>query len=74
MSKALYEEAASKDKSIKLYEGEISVDGMYSHFCAQSEYYFVMGLGMWHSINIGESEENLEIVFNDAIEWILDRS
>lgn len=31
-------------------------------------------LGMWHSINIGESEENLVIVFNDAIEWILKRS
>ncbi|KAL3800806.1 hypothetical protein HJC23_001643 [Cyclotella cryptica] len=50
LSKALYEESPSSDKSIKLYEG------------------------FWHSINIGESDENLDIVFNDAIEWILKRS
>ncbi|EED92153.1 phospholipase [Thalassiosira pseudonana CCMP1335] len=30
--------------------------------------------GMWHSINIGESDENLDIVFRDAIDWILKRS
>mmetsp|Transcript_2935 Transcript_2935/g.5973 ORF Transcript_2935/g.5973 Transcript_2935/m.5973 type:complete len:141 (+) Transcript_2935:879-1301(+) len=50
LSKALYEESPSKDKSIKLYEG------------------------MWHSINIGESDENLQIVHQDAIDWILIRS
>lgn len=30
--------------------------------------------GMWHSINVGENDENLDIVFRDAIEWILERS
>ena len=50
LSQALYDEASSLDKAIKLYDG------------------------MWHSINIGESEENLERVFRDSIEWILKRS
>ena len=50
LSQALYDEAASSDKSIKLYDG------------------------MWHSINIGESDSNLEIVFRDSIQWILKRS
>ena len=50
LSQALYDEASSADKAIKLYDG------------------------MWHSINVGESDENLDIVFRDAIEWILKRS
>lgn len=50
LSQALYDEASSSDKAIKLYDG------------------------MWHSINIGESDENLDIVFRDSIEWILKRS
>jgi len=50
LSQALYDEASSTDKAIKLYDG------------------------MWHSINIGESDENLDIVFRDSIEWILKRS
>jgi len=50
LSQAMYDEASSVDKAIKLYDG------------------------MWHSINVGESDENLDIVFQDAIEWILKRS
>ena len=30
--------------------------------------------GMWHSINVGESDDNLERVFQDGIDWILRRS
>mmetsp|Transcript_29039 Transcript_29039/g.54557 ORF Transcript_29039/g.54557 Transcript_29039/m.54557 type:complete len:428 (-) Transcript_29039:502-1785(-) len=49
LSQALYDEACSKDKTIKLYEG------------------------MWHSMTNGEPDENIEKVFNDSIEWILER-
>lgn len=50
LSQALYDEASSTDKAIKLYDG------------------------MWHSINIGETDANLDKVFQDSIEWILKRS
>ena len=50
LSQALYDEAASKDKSIRLYEG------------------------MWHSLTGGEPPENVQKVFDDSIEWILERA
>ena len=30
--------------------------------------------GMWHALTAGEPEENAELVFNDSIEWILERA
>ena len=30
--------------------------------------------GMYHNLTAGETDENIEIVFNDAITWITDRS
>lgn len=30
--------------------------------------------GMWHALTCGEPDENVDIVFNDCIEWILERS
>lgn len=50
LSRALYEESKSKDKSIQLYEG------------------------MWHGLTSTEPDENIDLVFGDAIEWILART
>lgn len=50
LSQALYDEAKSVDKSIRLYEG------------------------MWHSLTGGESDENIQIVLDDSIAWILERA
>jgi len=30
--------------------------------------------GMYHNLTAGETDENIEIVFNDAISWVLERS
>jgi acylglycerol lipase len=30
--------------------------------------------GMWHSLTTGESDENIDLVFRDIIEWIMERS
>ncbi|KAM7265138.1 hypothetical protein ACFE04_002821 [Oxalis oulophora] len=49
VSRALYEEAKSEDKSIKIYDG------------------------MLHSLLFGETDENVEIVRRDIIEWLNDR-
>ncbi|KAE9611537.1 hypothetical protein Lal_00011492 [Lupinus albus] len=46
VSKALYEQASSIDKTIKLYPG------------------------MWHGLTVGETDENIEIVFTDIINWL----
>lgn len=37
------------------------------------DYYFLC-TGMWHSLTHGEPEENKEIVFKQAADWILERS
>ena len=29
---------------------------------------------MYHNLTAGETDENIEIVFNDAISWVLERS
>jgi acylglycerol lipase len=29
--------------------------------------------GMWHSLTAGETDENTELVYNDTIQWILER-
>jgi acylglycerol lipase len=50
LSQALFDEAKSKDKSIRLYEG------------------------MCHGLTSTEPNENIDRVFNDAIEWILLRA
>ena len=50
LSKILYEESKSSDKTIKLYEG------------------------MFHSLICGEFDENIDVVFNDCIFWILERA
>jgi acylglycerol lipase len=50
LSKILYEESKSNDKTIKLYEG------------------------MFHSLICGEFDENIDVVFNDTICWILERA
>ncbi|CAJ1877528.1 unnamed protein product [Sphenostylis stenocarpa] len=46
VSRALYERASSKDKTIKLYPG------------------------MWHGLTSGETDENIEEVFEDIIMWL----
>lgn len=46
ISQALYEQAGSEDKTMKLYPG------------------------MWHGLTAGEPDDNIEIVFNDIIEWL----
>ena len=46
ISRALYERASSKDKTIKLYPG------------------------MWHGLTSGETDENIETVFEDIIMWL----
>ncbi|XP_021643394.2 caffeoylshikimate esterase isoform X3 [Hevea brasiliensis] len=46
ISKALYEQASSKDKTMKLYSG------------------------MWHGLTAGETNENVDIVFADIIDWL----
>lgn len=50
LSQTLYDEAPSKDKSIRLYPG------------------------MWHALTSSEPDENIDRVFNDCIEWILQRA
>mmetsp|Transcript_11966 Transcript_11966/g.34460 ORF Transcript_11966/g.34460 Transcript_11966/m.34460 type:complete len:432 (+) Transcript_11966:127-1422(+) len=50
LSKALYDESKSKDKTIRLYDG------------------------MFHSLLSGEFDDNIDLVCNDAIDWILERS
>ena len=30
--------------------------------------------GMWHALTSGESDENIDMVFNDVIQWVLERS
>ena len=30
--------------------------------------------GMWHSLTGGETDENVELVLNDSIQWILERA
>ena len=30
--------------------------------------------GMWHNLTAGETDDNIEIVFNDAISWVIKRS
>ena len=30
--------------------------------------------GMWHSLTAGETDENVELVLNDSIQWILERA
>jgi acylglycerol lipase len=50
LSQALYDEAISADKTIRLYDG------------------------MWHALTAGEPTENVELVLNDSIEWILARA
>ncbi|KAL2482396.1 alpha/beta-hydrolase superfamily protein [Forsythia ovata] len=45
----LYQQAASKDKMLKIYPG------------------------MWHQL-VGESNENVELVFGEIVEWILTRA
>ncbi|CAK8577769.1 unnamed protein product [Lathyrus sativus] len=46
VSRELYEEARSEDKSIKVYDG------------------------MMHSLLFGETDENVEIVRNDILQWL----
>ncbi|OAY61824.1 caffeoylshikimate esterase isoform X1 [Manihot esculenta] len=46
ISKALYEKASSKDKTMKLYPG------------------------MWHALTAGETNENVDIVFADIVDWL----
>jgi len=29
--------------------------------------------GMWHTITAGEPDHNIDLVFNDAIKWVIDR-
>lgn len=50
LSKYLYEEAKSNDKTLRLYDG------------------------MFHSLLCGEFDENIDLVFNDSINWILERT
>ena len=38
------------------------------HLCAQ--FYE----GMCHNLTAGETDENIEIIFNDAISWVYERS
>ncbi|TKY59319.1 Caffeoylshikimate esterase [Spatholobus suberectus] len=49
VSRELYREATSQDKTIKVYEG------------------------MMHSLLFGETDENVEIVRNDVLSWLLAR-
>jgi len=30
--------------------------------------------GMWHALTLGEPDESIDLVYNDCIKWILDRS
>ncbi|KAJ8749574.1 hypothetical protein K2173_026223 [Erythroxylum novogranatense] len=46
ISKALYAQAGSKDKTIKLYPG------------------------MWHSLTMGEPDENVDVVLADIVTWL----
>jgi acylglycerol lipase len=48
LSQALYDEARSMDKTIRLYDG------------------------LGHALH-GEPDENIEKVYRDTIEWIMDR-
>uniref|UniRef100_A0A5B7BPT6 Putative caffeoylshikimate esterase n=1 Tax=Davidia involucrata TaxID=16924 RepID=A0A5B7BPT6_DAVIN len=50
VSRELYEEAKSEDKSIKIYDG------------------------MMHSLLFGETDENVQIVRDDIVSWLNDRS
>jgi acylglycerol lipase len=50
LSKSLYEESKSQDKTLRLYEG------------------------MFHSLLCGEFDENIDVVFNDSINWVLERT
>ncbi|CAN1854315.1 Caffeoylshikimate esterase [Linum perenne] len=49
VSKSLYEEARSDDKTLKIYDG------------------------MMHSLLFGETDENIEIVRRDILNWLSDR-
>lgn len=50
LSKCLYEESKSQDKTLRLYDG------------------------MFHSLLCGEFDENIDVVFNDSIQWVLERA
>eukprot|EP00934_Nitzschia_sp_Nitz4_P007675 Nitzschia sp. Nitz4//scaffold40_size135432//73440//74822//NITZ4_003249-RA/size135432-snap-gene-0.128-mRNA-1//-1//CDS//3329551234//7665//frame0 len=50
LSQALYEDAVSTDKTMKLYDG------------------------MLHSLLSGEFDENIDVVFKDSIDWVLERA
>lgn len=50
VSKALYDQSKSFDKTMKLYKG------------------------LWHGLTTGEKDEDVDMVFNDVIQWLRDRS
>jgi alpha-beta hydrolase superfamily lysophospholipase len=50
VSKELYDQSKSFDKTMKLYKG------------------------LWHGLTTGEKNEDIDMVFNDIIQWLKERS
>ena len=69
LSQALYEEAKSNDKTLKLYDGTSSMQCLavcvYPSMCTNNIFFLLLFCcsGMWHGITGGESDENIAIVF-----------
>lgn len=74
ISEMLYAESPSKDKDIRLYKGTLQLYLVFNlSLRVILTFSFDKTQGMYHNLTAGETDENIQIVFNDVISWVMKR-